>query len=99
MSCKPLLFSFSVDLQNLLEGGFAKCLDQITTVPLRYVSISYFYLTCIVVFLSVEYFVLEKVFQPPTDSVSSLSFSPKTNLFVATSWDNQANNFSCFFIK
>lgn len=25
----------------------------------------------------------------PGDSVSSLSFSPKSNLLVATSWDNQ----------
>ncbi|XP_061363268.1 protein RAE1-like isoform X2 [Gastrolobium bilobum] len=30
-----------------------------------------------------------EVNQPPTDSVSSLSFSPKANLLVATSWDNQ----------
>lgn len=27
--------------------------------------------------------------QPPSDSVSSLSFSPKANHLVATSWDNQ----------
>ena len=30
-----------------------------------------------------------QVTQPPTDSVSSLSFSPKGNFLVATSWDNQ----------
>ncbi|KAJ7962782.1 protein RAE1 [Quillaja saponaria] len=30
-----------------------------------------------------------EVTQPPTDSVSSLSFSPKANFLVATSWDNQ----------
>ncbi|CAI9103985.1 OLC1v1002587C3 [Oldenlandia corymbosa var. corymbosa] len=30
-----------------------------------------------------------EVVQPPTDSVSSLCFSPKANLLVATSWDNQ----------
>ncbi|KAJ8625778.1 hypothetical protein MRB53_034308 [Persea americana] len=30
-----------------------------------------------------------EVTQPPTDSVSSLSFSPKGNFLVATSWDNQ----------
>ncbi|MED6133938.1 Poly(A)+ RNA export protein rae1 [Stylosanthes scabra] len=30
-----------------------------------------------------------EVNQPPTDSVSSLSFSPKANFLVATSWDNQ----------
>ncbi|KAK4424340.1 protein RAE1 [Sesamum alatum] len=30
-----------------------------------------------------------EVVQPPTDSVSSLSFSPKANFLVATSWDNQ----------
>lgn len=30
-----------------------------------------------------------EVNQPPTDSVSSLNFSPKSNLLVATSWDNQ----------
>ncbi|KAL6182739.1 PREDICTED: protein RAE1-like [Fragaria vesca subsp. vesca] len=30
-----------------------------------------------------------EVAQPPTDSVSSLSFSPKSNLLVSTSWDNQ----------
>ncbi|KAL6177742.1 hypothetical protein ACLB2K_049265 [Fragaria x ananassa] len=30
-----------------------------------------------------------EVAQPPTDSVSSLSFSPKSNLMVSTSWDNQ----------
>ncbi|KAH7564664.1 hypothetical protein JRO89_XS09G0003500 [Xanthoceras sorbifolium] len=29
------------------------------------------------------------VSQPPSDSVSSLSFSPKANILVATSWDNQ----------
>ncbi|KAF3792386.1 RAE1 protein, partial [Nymphaea thermarum] len=29
------------------------------------------------------------VVQPPTDGVSSLSFSPKGNYLVATSWDNQ----------
>ena len=27
--------------------------------------------------------------QPPTDSISSLCFSPKQNMLVATSWDNQ----------
>ncbi|KAF9688902.1 hypothetical protein SADUNF_Sadunf01G0036100 [Salix dunnii] len=30
-----------------------------------------------------------EVLQPPSDSVSSLSFSPKANFLVATSWDNQ----------
>ncbi|KAJ8622949.1 hypothetical protein MRB53_031478 [Persea americana] len=30
-----------------------------------------------------------EVTQPPTDSVSSLCFSPKGNFLVATSWDNQ----------
>nr|CAN60438.1 hypothetical protein VITISV_035178 [Vitis vinifera] len=30
-----------------------------------------------------------EVAQPPTDSVSSLKFSPKANFLVATSWDNQ----------
>ncbi|CAN1190765.1 Protein RAE1 [Linum perenne] len=30
-----------------------------------------------------------EVIQPPTDSVSSLCFSPKANYLVATSWDNQ----------
>ncbi|KAL0422356.1 UNVERIFIED_CONTAM: protein RAE1 [Sesamum latifolium] len=30
-----------------------------------------------------------EVVQPPSDSVSSLSFSPKANFLVATSWDNQ----------
>ncbi|XP_059636369.1 protein RAE1 [Cornus florida] len=30
-----------------------------------------------------------EVIQPPSDSVSSLSFSPKANHLVATSWDNQ----------
>ncbi|XP_055826991.1 protein RAE1-like isoform X1 [Solanum dulcamara] len=30
-----------------------------------------------------------EVQQPPADSVSSLCFSPKANLLVATSWDNQ----------
>ncbi|KAM5571442.1 protein RAE1-like [Rosa sericea] len=30
-----------------------------------------------------------EVAQPPSDSVSSLSFSPKSNLLVSTSWDNQ----------
>ncbi|KAI3938121.1 hypothetical protein MKW98_018677 [Papaver atlanticum] len=29
------------------------------------------------------------VVQPPTDSISSLCFSPKGNYLVATSWDNQ----------
>ncbi|KAJ9561358.1 hypothetical protein OSB04_006518 [Centaurea solstitialis] len=30
-----------------------------------------------------------EVVSPPTDAVSSLSFSPKANYLVATSWDNQ----------
>ncbi|KAL9685384.1 hypothetical protein QQ045_022834 [Rhodiola kirilowii] len=30
-----------------------------------------------------------EVTQPPSDSVSSLCFSPKANFLVATSWDNQ----------
>ncbi|XP_021813386.1 protein RAE1-like isoform X2 [Prunus avium] len=30
-----------------------------------------------------------EVAQPPDDSISSLSFSPKSNILVATSWDNQ----------
>ncbi|KAH9667315.1 protein RAE1 [Citrus sinensis] len=30
-----------------------------------------------------------EVSQPPSDSVSSLCFSPKANILVATSWDNQ----------
>ncbi|MBA0774676.1 hypothetical protein Gotri_009872 [Gossypium trilobum] len=30
-----------------------------------------------------------EVAQPPSDSVSSLSFSPKANFLIATSWDNQ----------
>ncbi|GAB2269528.1 Poly(A)+ RNA export protein rae1 [Dionaea muscipula] len=30
-----------------------------------------------------------EVTQPPADSISSLSFSPKANHLVATSWDNQ----------
>ncbi|KAI3810312.1 hypothetical protein L1987_19924 [Smallanthus sonchifolius] len=30
-----------------------------------------------------------EVVSPPSDSVSSLSFSPKANYLVATSWDNQ----------
>ncbi|KAM3359165.1 hypothetical protein P3S68_022098 [Capsicum galapagoense] len=30
-----------------------------------------------------------EVQQPPADSVTSLCFSPKANLLVATSWDNQ----------
>ncbi|CAN6543107.1 unnamed protein product [Malus baccata var. baccata] len=29
------------------------------------------------------------VTHPPNDSISSLSFSPKSNILVATSWDNQ----------
>ncbi|TYI01111.1 hypothetical protein ES332_A11G179000v1 [Gossypium tomentosum] len=34
---------------------------------------------------------LHQVAQPPSDSVSSLSFSPKANFLIATSWDNQVN--------
>ncbi|GAU23546.1 hypothetical protein TSUD_40240 [Trifolium subterraneum] len=30
-----------------------------------------------------------EVTQPPSDSVSSLAFSPKANFLIATSWDNQ----------
>ncbi|KAI3695146.1 hypothetical protein L1987_78134 [Smallanthus sonchifolius] len=30
-----------------------------------------------------------EVVSPPTDAVSSLSFSPNANYLVATSWDNQ----------
>jgi len=37
-----------------------------------------------------------EVNQPPTDSVSSLNFSPKSNLLVATSWDNQVLHFFFF---
>ncbi|PON80992.1 Coatomer beta subunit [Trema orientale] len=36
------------------------------------------------------------VTQPPSDSVSSLSFSPKEDLLVATSWDNEVR---CWEIK
>lgn len=36
---------------------------------------------------------LQKVVQPPADSVSSLSFSPKANFLVAGSWDNQVHLF------
>ncbi|GMN47114.1 hypothetical protein TIFTF001_016295 [Ficus carica] len=32
---------------------------------------------------------VRKVTQPPSDSVSSVTFSPKANHLVATSWDNQ----------
>lgn len=38
-----------------------------------------------------------QVSQPPTDSISSLSFSPKANFLVATSWDNQVSLF-CVFV-
>lgn len=37
------------------------------------------------------FFFNSQVVQPPTDSVSSLSFSPKGNYLVATSWDNQVS--------
>ncbi len=30
-----------------------------------------------------------ELLQPPTDSISSLAFSPKANYLVAGSWDNQ----------
>ncbi|KAI4299067.1 hypothetical protein L6164_032560 [Bauhinia variegata] len=30
-----------------------------------------------------------EVTQPPNDSISSLSFSPRANFLVPTSWDNQ----------
>jgi mRNA export factor len=33
--------------------------------------------------------VLEQVVSPPTDGISSLSFSSKANYLVASSWDNQ----------
>eukprot|EP01018_Ginkgo_biloba_P032035 Gb_30896 [translate_table: standard] len=33
--------------------------------------------------------ILVKLTQPPTESISSVSFSPKANYLVATSWDNQ----------
>ena len=33
-----------------------------------------------------------EVSQPPTDGVSSLTFSPRANLLVATSWDNQVSD-------
>ncbi|XP_041992052.1 protein RAE1-like isoform X1 [Salvia splendens] len=38
-----------------------------------------------------------EVVKPPSDSVSSLSFSPKANVFVATSWDNQV--VGCWEVK
>jgi len=31
------------------------------------------------------------VTSPPTDGVSSITWSPKANIFVATSWDNQVS--------
>lgn len=40
---------------------------------------------------------LHQVVQPPTDGVSSLSFSPKGNYLVATSWDNQVLSASSFW--
>ncbi|KAK8616582.1 hypothetical protein V6N13_018127 [Hibiscus sabdariffa] len=49
----------------------------------------------ITLFFSASYFILPLfgsfllVAQPPSDSVSSLSFSPKANFLIATSWDNQ----------
>ncbi|KAH9715619.1 protein RAE1 [Citrus sinensis] len=35
-----------------------------------------------------------EVSQPPNDSVSSLCFSPKANILVATSWDNQVRSYA-----
>ncbi|XP_052877440.1 protein RAE1-like [Gossypium arboreum] len=40
-------------------------------------------------FRSSSLLLLHQVAQPPSDSVSSLSFSPKANFLIATSWDNQ----------
>ena len=37
-----------------------------------------------------------EVASPPTDSISSLSFSPVANYLVATSWDNQVR---CYEIQ
>ena len=37
-----------------------------------------------------------EVTSPPTDSISSLSFSPVANYLVATSWDNQVR---CYEIQ
>jgi len=37
-----------------------------------------------------------QVAQPPSDSISSLSFSPKANFLVATSWDNQVSSSRSF---
>ncbi|KAM1075159.1 hypothetical protein ACFX19_020285 [Malus domestica] len=37
-----------------------------------------------------------EVTHPPNDSISSLSFSPKSNILVATSWDNQVSGMPVF---
>lgn len=37
--------------------------------------------------------------QPPNDSVSSLSFSPKANFLVATSWDSQVCLISVWLLR
>jgi len=44
---------------------------------------------------------VEQVVSPPNDGISSLSFSPKANYLVATSWDNQVvfYSFSTFPIR
>jgi WD40 repeat protein len=38
---------------------------------------------------------VKQITSPPTDGVSSLSFSPKANYLVATSWDNQVMHLAC----
>ena len=38
---------------------------------------------------------LKQITSPPTDGISSLSFSPKANYLVATSWDNQVLHLAC----
>lgn len=40
-----------------------------------------------------------QVAQPPSDSISSICFSPKANFLVATSWDNQVSLLAFFFIN
>ena len=38
---------------------------------------------------------MEQINSPPNDGISSLSFSPKANYLVATSWDNQVMPLAC----
>jgi mRNA export factor len=57
-----------------------------------FAAMSYFFVCFLILqilHIRCNVYIYMQVLPNPTDSLSSLSFSPKSNLLVATSWDNQ----------